>query len=90
MLVPGVTSFFSSMKANSRTRVNASIKCYNYLVFTFLDELQKTHGLRTDDFIKYRQFCSRKLMRLRSKFHLHHSAQSTVQVTIDQCKANSE
>jgi len=61
-----------------------------YLVFVLLNELQQIHGLRTDDYVRYRRYCTRKLERLRSKFNLHQTSTSQVKVSLELCQKNSE
>ena len=46
------------------------------IVFVLLEETQQEHGIRTDDYLRYRQYCTRKLERLRAKFNLHHSSKT--------------
>ena len=59
------------------------------LVFVLLDELQQIHGLRTDDYVRYRRYCTRKLERLRSKFDLHQTATSSTKVSLELVRKNS-
>lgn len=61
-----------------------------FLVFVLLNELQQIHGLRVDDYVRYRRYCTRKLERLRSKFNLHHTSTSKFKVSLELCKKNPE
>lgn len=60
---------------------------HHFIVFSLIEELQQIHGLRVDDFVRYRRYCSRKLERLRSKFQMKNSQ---VKISQDHVKENPE
>ena len=59
-------------------------------MFALIDELQQIHGLRADDFVRYRRYCNRKLERLRLKFNLKHTTTSTAKISQEIVKINPE
>ena len=84
-------SYYKMARAQSRKNQEIQPLLHSfYLVFVLIDELQQIHGLRVDDFVRYRRYCSRKLERLRSKFNLKHTKTSRVKVTEDLAKTNPE